>query len=118
MPAPLTTHEHLDVIQSITNLHLRVTREFVEGRQHTIKIKASVDARHVPEAGYGNLADGGNVSLGEAETFLLHPTPIRIVEGDIHERVSDSLRVMRGKSSICFFARNRVRLLVRQLTHD
>ena len=34
-----------------------------------------MDARYVPEAGYGNLSHGGNVITGEAETSLLHPPP-------------------------------------------
>jgi hypothetical protein len=77
-----------------------------------------VDARHVPEAGYGNLADGGNVGPGEAETPLLHPSPVSIVEGRIHERIGNSFRVTGSKGGLSFSAGDRVRLLVSQFPHD
>ena len=58
---------HLDVIQSITHPNLRITRKFIEDGQHTFKVKLPVDARNVPEAGYGNLTHGGNVIPREAD---------------------------------------------------
>jgi hypothetical protein len=117
VPVPSTPYEHSDVIQSIFNLNLRATREFVEGRQHALKIELPVDARHVPEAGYGNLAHGGNVIMGEAETSLLHPPPVSIVESYTHERESDSLRVTGSKGSLGLFTGDWVRLLVYRFPH-
>ena len=92
-------------------------REFIEGRQHALKIELPVDARYVPEAGYGNLTHGGNVITGQAEASLLHPPPISVVESYIHEREGDSLRVTGSKGSLGLFAGDRVRLLVYQFPH-
>ena len=109
---------HLDVIQSITHMDLRITRKFIEDGQHTLKVKLPVDARNVPEAGYGNLTHGGNVIAREAETSLLHPPPISLVESYVQERVSDLLRVTGSEGGLGFFARDHAGLMIIQFLHE